>query len=152
MNAAEVAALLLKSKRPLIHIGQGVRDGETEFIYFVERYGIPFATARNANDMVSWEHPLYVGRPGTFAQRGANFCVQLTDRYIAIGTRLSLTQTGYNTKDYARNAQIIQVDIDQAELDKGTLRNPISIRQDAKEFLTELLRALEGKELPDWSV
>ena len=152
MQASEVAVLLLKSKRPLIHIGQGVRDGEKEFIYFVERYGIPFATARNANDMVSWEHPLYVGRPGTFAQRGANFCVQLTDCYIAIGTRLSLTQTGYNTKDYARNAQIIQVDIDQAELDKGTLRNPISIRQDAKEFLTELLKALNGKELPDWSV
>ena len=152
MQISEVAALLLKSKRPLIHIGQGMRHAEQEFFKLAERYSLPFITARNANDIVDSTHRLYIGRAGTFAQRGANFAVQLSDYYLALGTRLSLTQTGYNTKDYARNAQIIQVDIDRAELDKGTLRNPISIRQDAKEFLTELLRELEGKELPDWSV
>ena len=151
MQASEVAALLLKSKRPLIHIGQGVRGAEQIVIGMVQCWNIPFVTARNGNDLVQSDYALYVGRPGTFAQRGANFAVQLCDFYLAIGTRLSLTQTGYNTKDYARNAQIIQVNIDQAELDKSTLRNPISIRQDAKEFLTELLRALDGKELPDWS-
>lgn len=78
--------------------------------------------------------------------------MQLSDIYVAIGTRLSLTQTGYNTKDYARNAQIIQVDIDQAELDKGTLRNPIKICADAKKFLQDLIWQLEDIELPNWSV
>lgn len=152
MRVSEVARLLLQSKRPLIHIGQGARHAEKEFFQLIERHSIPFVTARNANDIGYHDCPLYIGRPGTFAQRGANFAVQLANLYLAIGTRLSLTQTGYNSKDYARNAQIIQVDIDQAELDKGTLRDPISIRQDSKEFLTELLKELEGKELPDWSV
>ena len=151
MRASDVADCLLKSKRPLIHIGQGARDGEREFFLLIERYKIPFVTARNANDISFHSDPFYIGRPGTFAQRGANFAVQLSDIYLSIGTRLSLTQTGYNTKDYARNARIIQVNIDQAELDKGTLRDPVSICQDAKEFLTELLNELEGKELPDWS-
>ena len=145
-----VSDLLLEAKRPLIHIGQGVRNALPEFERLAEK-NIPFVTARNGNDLVNSDNPLYVGRPGTFAQRGANFAVQLCDLYIAIGTRLSLTQTGYGTKDYARNAQIIQVNVDQAELDKGTLRDPISICQDAKEFLTELLKELDGKELPDWS-
>ena len=151
MQVSEVATLLQQAKRPLIHIGQGVRDGQAEFFRLIERYSLPFVTARNANDIPDHGDPLYIGRPGTFAQRGANFAVQLSDWYLAIGTRLSLTQTGYGTKDYARNARIIQVDIDQAELDKGSLRDPISIRQDAKEFLTELLKELEGKELPNWS-
>ncbi len=122
----------------MFHIGQGVRHAQKEFFEFIESIRIPFVTARNANDMCDWGHDLLVGRPGTFAQRGANFAVQTCDLYIAIGTRLSLTQTGYNTKDYARNAQIIQVDIDQAELDKGTLRDPIKICMDAKDFITQL--------------
>ena len=77
-------------------------------------------TARNANDIVESDHRLLVGRPGTFAQRGANFAVQTCDCYLAIGTRLSLSQTGYNSHDYARNAKLIMVDIDEAELNKNS--------------------------------
>ena len=138
MHVFEICLLLRRSSRPLIHIGQGARHAKTEIEKFVTDLQIPFVTARNANDVFAWDHPLYIGRPGTFGQRGANFAVQTCDLYIAIGTRLSLTQTGYNTKDYARNAKIIQVDIDQAELDKDTLRNPIKICADAKEFMQAL--------------
>jgi acetolactate synthase-1/2/3 large subunit len=150
MRVSEIADLLLKAKRPLIHIGQGARHAEKEFRQLIERLSLPYVTARNANDMGYAKDPLYIGRPGTFAQRGANFAVQLCDLYLAIGTRLSLTQTGYNSKDYARNARIIQVNIDQAELDKGTLRDPVSIRADSREFLAELLKHIDRT--PDWSV
>ena len=61
---------------------------------FVENYNLPFVTARNANDIVATDHELYAGRPGTFGQRGANFAVQNSDLYLAIGTRLALSQTG----------------------------------------------------------
>ena len=151
---SEVARLLARSKRPLFHIGQGARHAEKEFFALIEYLQAPFVTARNANDISDWRHLLLVGRPGTFAQRGANFAVQTCDLYVAIGTRLSITQTGYNTKDYARNAKIIQVNIDQAELDKGTLRDPINICMDAKEFLHELTNALppviDTEHWPNW--
>ena len=147
---SEVARLLAKSKRPLFHVGQGVRHAEKEFFGLVEFLQTPFVTARNANDLSGWGHPLLVGRPGTFAQRGANFAVQTCDLYIAIGTRLSITQTGYNTKDYARNAQIIQVNIDQAELDKDTLRHPMNICMDAKEFLVHLQYHLQFETISHW--
>ena len=143
-----VSDLLAKSERPLIHVGNGIRDCIPEFLSFVEKHQIPFVTARNANDIVESDHPLYVGRPGTFAQRGANFAVQTCDLYIAIGTRLTLTQTGYNTKDYARNAVIVQVDVDKAELDKGTLRDPIKIQSDAGEFIASL--DFMGADFGDW--
>ena len=71
--------------------------------------------------------------------------MQSCDLYIAIGTSLTLTQTGYNSKDYARNAQIIQVDIDKAVLEKGTLRDPLKIQMDSKEFIESLV--VKG----DWS-
>ena len=148
---SEVARLLARSKRPLFHIGQGVRHCEKEFFALIEYLQVPFVTARNANDLVGWEHPLLVGRPGTFAQRGANFAVQTCDLYVAVGTRLSITQTGYNTKDYARNAKIIQVNIDQAELDKGTLRHPINICMDAKDFINQLhSEQLPSNVWPQW--
>ena len=145
-KVAMIVELLRNSKRPLIHVGQGVKisKSEEEFMYFVEKNKLPFVTARNANDIVSTNHPMYIGRPGTFAQRGANFAVQNSDLYIAIGTRLSIPQTGYNSKDYARNAIKIMVDIDRNELNKPTLEIDLKINCDAKEFLLELNRQLES--------
>ena len=116
----------------------------------VERLQVPFVTARNANDICASDHPNYVGRPGTFAQRGANFAVQTCDLYIAIGTRLTLAQTGYASKDYARNAVIVQVDIDQAELDKGTLREPIKLCMDSKEFIRGITNDNLGTDFSSW--
>lgn len=145
-NVREVVALLARSRRPLIHVGQGVRiaGAEEELLGLITEFGIPFVTARNANDLIATDHPLHVGRPGTFAQRPANFAVQNADFYLAVGTRLSLPQTGYDAKDFARNAKRVMVDIDQAELDKPTLDMHIKIRSDAKAFLTELRRELAG--------
>lgn len=145
-EVSRIVERLIFAKRPLIHIGQGVRlSGAIEaFNALIDKWQIPFVTARNANDIAPWDHPLLVGRPGTFAQRGANFAVQTCDLYIAIGTRLALTQTGYNSKDYARNAKIVHVDIDAAELGKDMLRDPITIRADAKQFIEEFDRQLSN--------
>lgn len=143
-KVAAVVSLLKVAKRPLIHVGQGVRiaKAEADLWNLIEGNQIPFVTARNANDMVSWDHELLVGRPGTFAQRGANFAVQTSDVYLAIGTRLSLAQTGYNAKDYAKNAKMIIVDIDRAEIHKSVLNPHLKIQTDAKLFLEELNRQL----------
>ncbi len=139
-KVAKVVELLKSSKKPLIHVGQGVKiaGAVKEFMEFVENHNLPFVTARNANDIVATDHELYVGRPGMFGQRGANFAVQNSDLYIAIGTRLALAQTGYLSKDYARNAKKVMVDIDKAELGKKTLSIDIKIPSDAKDFLIEL--------------
>lgn len=148
-KVASVVGLLKSAKRPLVHIGQGIRiaGAEKEFFNLVEQYRLPFVTARNGNDIAPSDHELFAGRPGTFAQRGANFAVQTSDLYLAIGTRLSLAQTGYNAKDYARNAKIIMVDIDQPELDKNTVDLHLKIQTDAKLFLEELIQQLSKVEL-----
>jgi acetolactate synthase-1/2/3 large subunit len=155
LKVAQIVKLLKSARRPLVHIGQGVRiaGGGEEFFKFVEMLRLPFVTARNANDMGPADHELHAGRPGTYAERGANFAVQTSDLYLAIGTRLSLAQTGYNTKDYARNAKVIMVDIDQAELDKDTVNLHLKVQTDAKLFLEELNRQLLEEKLGNerWS-
>lgn len=150
--AEAVLALLRQAKRPVLHIGQGVRlaGAEQELAHFMEAARVPVVTARNGNDLIVSDHPLYVGRPGTFAQRGANFAVQTCDFYLAIGTRLSLAQTGYSAKDYARHAKVVMVDIDQAELDKDTVPLHMKVKVDAREFLAALNRKRLW-DLPDWS-
>ncbi len=146
-KVAKIVELLTQAKRPLVHVGQGVRiaNAEKEFWSLIEKYKIPFVTARNANDMVASSHELFIGRPGTFPQRGANFAVQNADFYLAIGTRLSLPQTGYNAKDFAKNAFKVMVDVDKAELNKPSLNIDIKVHSDAKDFLKELNNQLEEK-------
>ena len=146
----DVVELLRAAKRPLVHVGQGVRiaGAVEDFFEFVDLVDAPFVTARNANDICDDTHPRFIGRPGTFAQRGANFAVQSCDIYIAIGTRLSLAQTGYNAKDYARNAKKVVVDIDPAELSKGTVPIDIAIEADAGDFLKAINRSIRRNQLP----
>jgi acetolactate synthase-1/2/3 large subunit len=149
-QVANVINQIKQSKRPVIHVGQGVRisNAQNILLTILERLHIPILTARNANDIIDSSHELYVGRPGTFAQRGANFVVQTSDLYIAIGTRLSLAQTGYNAKDYARNAKVIMIDIDESELNKDTVSIDTKICSDAKQFLDKLLNQLNTKKVP----
>ena len=63
--------------------------------------------------MIHQKHKQYIGRPGAFAERGANFVVQNCDLYISVGSRLPYMVTGYNNNDFARNAYTIMVDIDK---------------------------------------
>jgi acetolactate synthase-1/2/3 large subunit len=145
-----VVDLLKSAKRPLLHVGQGVRLAKAipELFQFLDNAKIPVVTARNGIDLIPGDHPMYIGRPGTFAQRGANFAVQLCDVYLAVGTRLCLSQTGYNPKDYARNAKVVHVDIDEAELNKDTVPVHLKVKADAKAFLSALA-AVDS--WPDWS-
>ena len=147
---ANIEPALLKSFNPIeseLSLDPDLKSKVAQVVSLLKTLRLPFVTARNANDIAPAEHELYAGHPGTYAQRGANFAVQTSDLYIAIGTRLSLAQTGYNAKDYARNAKVIMVDIDQAELDKDTVNLHLKVQTDAKLFLVELNRQLRNEKL-----
>ena len=103
--------------------------------------------------MISDEHPLYVGRPGTIAQRGANFAIQNCDFLLSIGCRLDRVVTGYAPERFARAACKVMVDIDPAELTKmgGTIQHPICA--DAGDFMRAVLARgadVEQKDRPWW--
>jgi acetolactate synthase-1/2/3 large subunit len=142
--AREVAVLvdkLNRAKRPLLFAGNGIRlaRAEQEFEQLRTLLRIPTAATWCAADLVPSNDPLYVGRPGSVAARGANFALQNSDFLLAIGVRLDFAITGYAPQNLARGAYKAAVDIDQAELKKlhPYLQQPI--HADAKQFLAELL-------------
>ena len=98
--------------------------------------------------MIEDEHPLYVGRGGNMGDRPGNFAVQNSDLVLAIGTRISIRQVGYNWETWARAARVIMVDIDQNEMKKHTLHVDMPIWADAKDFISKMNHLLDKENTP----
>ncbi len=146
--------LLQKSHRPLWLVGQGVRIAHAEAIFnsLLRHTNIPVVTSRLGIDLVDSGNPLFIGRPGLYADRSANFAVQLADLIICIGARLDPGLIGYDAGDWGRSATKIIVDIDEKELKKPGIANAIRLQSDAKEFLESLSHKLQKVKLPNYSL
>lgn len=145
-----IAAVLEKirhAKRPVFHAGYGIRlsGGYKAFREALEKLNIPIVTYWNAVDLIEDEHPLYCGRAGNMGDRPGNWAIQNADLILAVGTRISIRQVGYNWKTWARAAEVIMVDIDQAEMKKPTLHVEMPVWADAKDFLTRLAAVAEDR-------
>lgn len=125
------------AKRPVFHAGYGIRlsGGYSAFRSVLEKLNIPVVTYWNAVDLIEDEHPLYCGRAGNMGDRPGNWAIQNADLILAVGTRISIRQVGYNWQTWARAAEVIMVDIDKAELKKPTLHVELPVWADAKDFL-----------------
>ena len=129
-----------EAKRPVLYAGNGIRlsGGYEDFRGILDKLNIPVVTYWNAVDLIEDEHPLYCGRAGNMGDRPGNWAIQNADLILAIGTRISIRQVGYNFKTWAREAKVIMVDIDPAEMKKHTIHVDIPIWADAKDFLKKL--------------
>ncbi len=151
----ETIDALNRAERPLILVGNGVRlaRAEAEFREFFALTQIPVEATWCAADIVSSEEPLFVGRPGSLASRGANFALQNCDFLLSIGARLDFAITGYAPEKLARAAHKVMVDIDEAEIRKLAPHIDTPIVADAGEFLRQLLRQrddIQPKERAPW--
>ncbi len=128
------------AKRPVFYAGYGIRlSGAYDIFREVARkLNIPIVTYWNAVDLIEDEDSLYTGRAGNMGDRPGNWTIQNADLILAVGTRISIRQVGYNWKTWAREAEVIMVDIDQAEMKKPTLHVEMPIWADAKDFLTKM--------------
>lgn len=134
-----------KAKRPVFHAGYGIRlsGGYDAFRSVAEKLNIPIVTYWNAVDLIEDDNPLYCGRAGNMGDRPGNWAIQNADLILAVGTRISIRQVGYNWKTWARAAEVIMVDVDQAELKKPTIHVEMPVWADAKDFLIKLDKAAE---------
>jgi acetolactate synthase-1/2/3 large subunit len=143
----KVIKKIKEAKRPVLYAGSGIRtsNGYDTFIKLIKKLNIPIVTAWNSIDAIYDDYPLYVGRGGIMGDRPGNFAVQNSDLVLSIGCRLSIRQVGYNWKTWAREAYIIDVDIDKEELKKPTIKVDLPIWADAKDFLEELNKKVTTK-------
>ena len=140
-----------RARRPLILGGTGVRLSRTNerLIALIERHGIPLATAWT-HDLIESDHPLFAGRPGTIGTRAGNFCVQVADFLLVLGSRLNIRQTSYNWDAFAKNAWVAQVDVDGAELKKPTFQPDLGVEADLADFMDVLEDELTHAKLPSY--
>lgn len=142
---AELRSMLERARRPVLLIGGGVsRQAAMSARPSLQRCGIPVMTTWNAIDRVDSSDPYYFGRPNTWGQRSANIIAQSADLLLALGTRLGLQQTGFNWQEFVPGGAVVQVDIDQAELDKGHPRVDVALCVDADDLLARVLSGLEA--------
>lgn len=146
----EVLERVAAAKRPVIYAGYGIRlsGGFEVFRKVVECLGVPVVTYWNSVDLIEDAHPLYCGRGGNMGDRPGNFAVQNADLILAIGTRISIRQVGYNWKTWAREAKVIMVDIDRAEMKKPTIHVDMPIWADAGDFLNKMEQRLGERPSP----
>ncbi len=137
-----VLTKLREAKRPLILAGAGIRISNAieELLIIAKQLNIPICTSRLGLDLVEFENPLFVGHPGTYGDRTANFAVQNCDLLLNIGCRLGIGLVSYEYHKFAEKAYKVIIDIDQEEIDKPSVIPDLGIKCDAKKFLQILLK------------
>ena len=148
-----VGTLLANAKRPLLVVGQGVRmaGAQKELDYFMKKSKMPVVTTRLGIDLVASDSNYFVGRPGLYGDRAANFAIELADLIIAVGARLDPGIAGHDVKDWGRRAMKVIVDIDEKELAKPGIEPSVRILGDAKQFLSMIHTTISKRPLSSYA-
>jgi acetolactate synthase-1/2/3 large subunit len=147
----ESAAIMINhAEKPLILAGHGVllSGAEDELKEFAEKTGIPVALTLLGLSAFPFGHRLYTGMLGMHGNYGPNLLTNQADLIIAIGMRFDDRVTG-NLKKYAKNARIIHIEIDEAEINKN-VQVDLEINNDAKEVLRYLIPLVRENSFAKW--
>jgi acetolactate synthase I/II/III large subunit len=146
----QAADLINQAKKPFVIFGQGVILGraETEFKAFIEKGGLPAAWTILGLSALPTDHPLNVGMLGMHGNYGPNVLTNECDVLIAVGMRFDDRVTGRLDK-YAKQAQVIHLDIDPSEIDKN-VKTAVPVWGDCKETLPLLTALIQKKTHPEW--
>jgi len=148
LQAQATLALLREAQRPLLWVGHGVRLSHSEAAMrrVLDALGVPALVSWQAADLVPNDHPLFVGRAGTYGQRWANLALQNCDLLITLGTRLAIPQRGYIDAEFARAAKKVVVEIDPVELAKFKFDIDVPVLGNVADFLAALEQALPANQ------
>ncbi|MCX7706906.1 MAG: biosynthetic-type acetolactate synthase large subunit [Anaerolineae bacterium] len=150
-NELERAAAYINSaQRPVILAGHGIilAGAHDELRRLAEQGNIPVSTTLLGIGSISESHPLNLRMMGMHGEAWANHAIQAADLLIALGMRFDDRVTG-NLSSYAKNAAVIHVDIDPAEINKNVLAD-VGIVGDVKQVLQQLLPLIERRERSEW--
>ncbi|SDG20387.1 biosynthetic-type acetolactate synthase large subunit [Chitinophaga filiformis] len=146
----QAADLINMAEKPLIVWGQGVILGgaENEFKAFLEKSGIPGAWTLLGAGAISSDHALNVGMLGMHGNYAPNVLTNECDLLVAIGMRFDDRVTGRLDR-YAKQAKVIHLDIDPAEIDKN-VKATVPVWGDCKETLPLLTALIDRREHKEW--
>ena len=142
--------LINEAKKPFIVFGQGVilGDAENEFKDLIEKTGIPSAWTILGLSALPTDHYLNVGMVGMHGNYGPNVLTNECDLLIAIGMRFDDRVTG-NLESYAKQAKIIHMEIDPAEIDKN-VESDVAVLGNIKDTIPLLSSMVNKNSHKEW--
>lgn len=149
-SITNACALINKAKKPFILFGQGVilANAEEEFKELIEKTGIPSAWTILGLSALATDHPLNVGMLGMHGNYGPNVLTNECDLLIAVGMRFDDRVTG-NLNYYAKQAKIIHLEIDPAEINKN-VKVDVAVLGNLKNTLPKIIEKVEEKKYEKW--
>jgi len=121
--------LFQKSKKPLILCGHGVVLSKTEKIIrkISSKHQVPVTMSLMALGVIPSDNKLSLGFHGHTGNQAAGIAIQKCDLLIVVGSRLDLRQVGTQSKDFAKKAKIIRIDIDINEIQNSRVSCDINL-------------------------
>ena len=142
--------MIREAEKPFIFVGGGcvISGADQEVRELARRIQAPVCDTLMGKGTFPGEDPLYTGMVGMHGTKTSDLGVTECDLLIVLGARFSDRVTG-NTKTFAHNAKILQIDVDAAEINKN-IKVDASVIGDVKEVLKRLLEEIPKKEHPEW--
>lgn len=142
--------MIREAEKPFIFVGGGcvISGADQEVRELARRIQAPVCDTLMGKGTFPGEDPLYTGMVGMHGTKASDLGVTECDLLIVLGARFSDRVTG-NTKTFAHNAKILQIDVDAAEINKN-IKVDASVIGDVKEVLKRLLEEVPEKEHPEW--
>ncbi len=144
------AELINAAKKPYIFVGGGVNisDASEELMTLVKKIQAPVCDTLMGKGAFPGTEELYTGMLGMHGTKTSNHGVTECDLLITLGARFSDRVTG-NAKMFAKNAKILHIDIDEAEINKN-IASYASVVGDVKEVLKRLIPLVNEKNHDEW--
>ena len=142
--------MIRASSKPLLICGGGVVRGRAEeaFSAFAMRIDAPVAITVMGAGGFSGRNPLTTGMIGMHGSQASNMACDDCDLLIAVGCRFS-DRVALDPNTFAKQAKIVQIDIDRAEINKN-VETDHHIIGDAKQVIELLLERLEQQNHEEW--
>ena len=146
----KAVTLIKKSKKPYVFVGGGavISEASDELKKFVEKVDAPVCDSLMGKGAFDGSNERYTGMLGMHGTKTSNYGVSECDLLIVVGARFSDRVTG-NAKKFAKNAKILQFDVDAAEINKN-VRTDAHVLGDAKEILKRINDKLDNQDHSDW--
>jgi acetolactate synthase-1/2/3 large subunit len=149
-DVVRAAEMIRAAEKPFIFVGGGAiaSDASAEITELAHRIDAPVCDSLMGKGAFSGEDPLYTGMIGMHGTKASNLGVSQCDLLLVLGARFSDRVTG-NANTFAKNAKILQIDVDAAEINKNVIVDA-SVVGDLKEVLRRILEVVEPKEHKEW--
>ncbi|MBQ7415659.1 MAG: biosynthetic-type acetolactate synthase large subunit [Oscillospiraceae bacterium] len=150
LRIQQAAETINAAQKPFIYFGGGLVSGnaQAELLELAEKIDAPLGCSMMGISGVPTDHPRFLGMQGMHGHYACSTAMHHADTIIALGARFNDRVTGNRAK-FAKNAKIVHIDIDGAELNK-TVNSAHGLRGDMKLTLQRLLPLIEKVERPDW--